>query len=407
MFVEIFTMMKILSHKSCFAFRLALSVLFVCIIVSCRNDSADNVGFSESVFVDGQQQHVQGIAYDEEMDCMYMSFTSRFVKVDMQGNILASIDRIQGHLGAMTFNPQNRKVYASLECKDDEIGQGIARKLNVKGVSRSDTRFYIAVIDVDRLDSLGVDPEGSDILKTACIKKAIEDYCAPDHRYGCSGIDGVAIAPEFSSKSSGKRSARGEKMYLYVGYGIYGDVDREDNDYQVIQRYNLKEIERTAKPVVFGQTHASGPGKPDKEYFVYTGNTNYGIQNLAWDPYTNCMFMAVYKGSKSGFPNYSLFAVPMSQKPFREPLKGGNDKHKYLQLSLVEPSESISPLRDEATGLTGWKFKYGSMGLCPIGDGLWYIAENGKNKETGTHSCNARLYKWNGLEDGPFIPLKK
>ena len=110
MFVEIFTMMKILSHKSCFAFRLALSVLFVCIIVSCRNDSADNVGFSESVFVDGQQQHVQGIAYDEEKDCMYMSFTSRFVKVDMQGNILASIDRIQGHLGAMTFNPQNRKV---------------------------------------------------------------------------------------------------------------------------------------------------------------------------------------------------------------------------------------------------------------------------------------------------------
>ena len=159
--------------------------------------------------------------------------------------------------------------------------------------------------------------------------------------------------------------------------------------------------------MVFGQTHASGPGKPDKEYFVYTGNTNYGIQNLAWDPYTNCMFMAVYKGSKSGFPNYSLFAVPMSQKPFREPLKGGNDKHEYLQLSLVEPSEGISPLRDEATGLTGWKFKYGSMGLCPIGDGLWYIAENGKNKETGTHSCNARLYKWNGLEDGPFIPLKK
>ena len=64
------------------------------------------------VFVGGQKQHVQGIAYDAEADCMYMSFTSRFLKVDMQGNILASIDRIQGHLGAMTFDPKDRKVYA-------------------------------------------------------------------------------------------------------------------------------------------------------------------------------------------------------------------------------------------------------------------------------------------------------
>ena len=69
----------------------------------------------------------------------------------MQGNILASIDRIQGHLGAMTFNPETRKVYASLECKDDEIGAGIAKTLNVNTVSRADSRFFIAIIDVDRL----------------------------------------------------------------------------------------------------------------------------------------------------------------------------------------------------------------------------------------------------------------
>ena len=49
----------------------------------------------DSIYVGGQLQHVQGIALDQEKGCMYMSFTSRFLKVDMNGRILASIDRIQ------------------------------------------------------------------------------------------------------------------------------------------------------------------------------------------------------------------------------------------------------------------------------------------------------------------------
>lgn len=387
-------------------YKIAL-ILMAAAVVSCKNGSGSGLsaeGLPQAIYVGGQDQHVQGIAYDGEKNCMYMSFTSRFVKTDMQGKVIASIDRIQGHLGAMTFNPSDRKVYASLECKDDEIGQGIAKVLNVKEVAKADSKFYIAVIDVDRLDSLGVDPEGNDVLRTACIRKAVEDYSAEGHRYGCSGIDGVAIAPRFGKRSAGKKAvAEGEKMYLYVGYGIYGDVERKDNDYQVIQRYDLNEIAKTAEPVVFGQTHTSGPKNPDKEYFVYTGNTNYGIQNLAWDPYTDCMMLAVYKGSKQTFPNYTLFAVPMDQTPFKAPLKGVDDTRRHLQLKLVEPREGCVPQQDETTGITGWKFRYGSMGFCPIGEGLWYISENGKEKETGKHSCTARLYRWTGDSDSPFV----
>ena len=49
------------------------------------------------VYVTGGQNHVQGIAYDSAMDRMYLSFTTSFLVTDMQGNVIASIDRIQGH----------------------------------------------------------------------------------------------------------------------------------------------------------------------------------------------------------------------------------------------------------------------------------------------------------------------
>ena len=145
-----------------------LSVAAVFSMVGCKSEKAPKTDLPREVYVGQQAQHVQGIAYDEEKNCMYMSFTSRFVKVDMQGNILGSIDRIQGHLGAMTFDPVGRKVYASLECKDDQIGQGIAKTLGVDVVTES--VFYIAIIDVDKLTTLGADPETGDVLKTVCVK---------------------------------------------------------------------------------------------------------------------------------------------------------------------------------------------------------------------------------------------
>lgn len=395
----------------------SLAIILTFIGLSLTVSASD---LPETVLVTGQEQHVQGIAYDSAGNCMYMSFTSRFVKTDMQGNILASIDRIQGHLGAMTFNPETRKVYASLECKDDEIGAGIAKTLNVNTVSRADSRFFIAVIDVDLLEGIGMDPEGNDVMKTVCIKKAVEDYAFRsksgdfEHRYGCSGIDGVTIGPAIGKPEAaryGRRSARkpaADEKYLYVGYGIYGDTDRTDNDYQVIHRYSLKELEKYARPVIFGETHHDGPEKPEKEYFLRTGNTNYGIQNFAYDEYTDCFFLAVYKGRKADFPNYSLFAFKALQQPFKAALTGGRDKKKVLQLSLVKPEEPyfINPSVDETTGITGWRFRWGSTGLCPLGRGLWYISENGKDRETGKEYCRARLYRWSTKPGEAFVPAE-
>ena len=342
----------------------------------------------DSVCVDGQAMHVQGIALDREAGRMYFSFTSRFVKTDLEGNILGSIDRIQGHLGALAFHPEDRKVYASLECKDDEIGAGIARTLQVEKVSRSGSTFYVAVIDVDRLDRIGMDPEGDDIFRTACIHEACDDYqasvrCGGDvleHRFGCSGIDGVALAP-----APGKK---GGPLRLWVAYGIYSDIRRTDNDHQVLLCYDVEAVKAHARPVTFGTLHRDGPAKPAAKYFVYTGNTSYGVQNLAYDPATDALYMAVYRGKKGWFPNYDLFAVPLAQKPSKGRLQG---------VPYVDAAWQLRPVG------TGWYFRWGSTGLCPVGDGRWYISENGRDPVTRTHSCKARRYRWTGNFSQPFV----
>lgn len=344
----------------------------------------------DSVYVAVKDGHVQGIALDRQKGCMYFSFTSSFIKTDLQGNIIGTINRIQGHLGAMTLGPDGR-VYASLECKDDVIGSSIADRLGVDKLSHEQSVFYIAIIDVDRIDRPGMDPEKDGVMTTVCIREACKDYVS--HTYGCSGIDGVTFAPGIGKC--------GNKLYLYVAYGIYGDNDRTDNDNQILLCYDIKDWKRKYEtPVVFGTVPTNGPEKPLHKYFIYTGNTTWGVQNLAYDAHTKRIYMAVYKGKKPGYPNYPMFSLDVAQKPRKAVPAGLSERHETLQLSS-------DGLLDQASGVRGWKFKWGSTGLCPLGDGLWYISENHKDKVTGIQSCTARLYRWTGSGEKPFNPAGK
>lgn len=350
----------------------------------CAGERFNPESLPREVFVNGGQFHVQGIAWDRDRNCMYMSFTSAFFKTDMEGNVIASVSGINGHLGAMTFDPVERKVYASLELKDDSIGQGISKGLNAHFYTREQCVFYIASIDVDKITSMDMRQE--DVMTLTRVDVACEDYQAKvkcggkelEHRFACSGIDGVTIGPEFGKKH-GRRC-------LYVAYGVYGDNSRSDNDYNVLLCYDLRNL-----------------AKPLKRYFIFCGNTTWGVQNLGYDGFTGKLFMAVYSGKKEQYPNYSLFAVDMSQKPFKAVLKGVEyHTARELQLKLDE-----SALVDEATGISGWNFKWGSTGFCPIGDGWYYISENGKTKDAAgnrNNYCRATLYRWNGdAQNGPFV----
>ena len=76
--------------------------------------------------------HIQGIAVDRERKYMYCSFTTEFVKLDMEGNLIGSVRGFTGHLGCMAYNYEDGRVYASLEYKNDAIGRGILDHLGIK-----------------------------------------------------------------------------------------------------------------------------------------------------------------------------------------------------------------------------------------------------------------------------------
>lgn len=326
----------------------ALALIPLLLLSSPDAFSADMGGYRDSLRVKGENNHVQGIAYDKAEKCFYCSFTTAFYKVDLDGNIVASIDDIHGHLGAMTFDESSRRVYASLEYKDDEIGRGISKGMGVEAYSRDETRFYIAEIDVDSMS-----------MTTHELPLVREDYMAG--RYACSGIDGVTIAPAFGRKGKSGR-------FLYVAYGVYGDVDRTDNDYNILLCYRLGDF-----------------SSPVRRYFIHTGNTTYGVQNLAYDPWTDRMYMAVYRGRKPQYPNYGIFGLDMGQKPGKAALEGvPYQKGRVWQLC----------------SFTGWQQGKGSTGLCSLGDGFFYVGESGK--EDGRQFCDFKLYR---LEDSHDVLL--
>lgn len=313
-------------------------LLFLLLAVSCQTK------YPEVIHLEGKKLHIQGLALDKKEKCLYCSFTSAFFKCDLEGNVIGSVTGINGHLGAMTYEPKSKKVYASLEIKDDEIGRGVSDALGAERHEKAASRFYVAEIDVRKIDRLEVPFEEAMTLHP--IEEVAKDYLDTvevngvtlEHKYGCSGMDGVAIAPGFGAK--------GKEKFLYVAYGVYGDTTRVDNDYNILLCFKMDDL---AKPV--------------HKYFVKTGNTRYGVQNMTYDADSERLYLAVYKGSKSQYPNYSLFSLDIHQKPFMGKLENvPYEENEVEQVSVTE----------------GSFFKWGSTGLYSFGDGRWYISKNGK-----------------------------
>mgnify|MGYP007101921073 FL=1 len=241
--------------------------------------------------------HVQGAVVDAAREYVYFSFTDMIVKTDMEGNVVGTVTGLLGHLGCLDYNEEDGLIYGSLEYKDDVIGQGILKRNNSD--LQYENTFYIAIIDGKKIVRENMDALKDGIVTCVNLPSVVadyEDHVTVDgktlpHRLGCSGIDGVSFGPEFGKK--------GGKNYLMVCYGIYGDNDRSDNDYQVILEFDTsKWMKKYAKPLEVGNLHRQGPAKPRKVFYAFTGNTSWGIQNLEYDPSTGYWFMAVYKGKK-------------------------------------------------------------------------------------------------------------
>lgn len=341
--------------------------------------------------------HIQGIAVDTEKGFVYYSYTTILIKTDLQGNIIGSVTGLLGHLGDLDFNQKDGRVYGSLEYKNDAIGRGIL-KAEKQIEMELQNAFYIAIFDVDRITREGMSAERDGIMTTVYLPTVLDDYLATvecdngkwSHRLGCSGIDGVSFGPKFG-KTDGKQM-------LTVAYGIYSDRKRTDNDYQVLLQYDVKKWKKYEKTLSQKNMHRQGPAKPHGEYFAYTGNTTYGVQNLEYDDNLKVWWLAVYKGNKPEFPNYTLFAIDAAAKPVKQALKGVPYIDEGNVVSLWDKG-----LEHQQTGIRGWNFGVGSTGMVHLEDGLYYFSHSHKTSEG--QGSNIRLYQFGG--DGPTQPFNQ
>ena len=333
--------------------------------------------------------HCQGIAVDRENGFIYYSFTTELVKTDLQGNLIGSVTGLLGHLGCIDFCDRDGRLYGSLEYKRDAIGQDILERLGSD--AELEDAFYIAIFDADRINRENMDATRDGVMTAVYLKEVVDDYSATvqnggksvSHRYGCSGVDGTA----FGKIPGGKD----DRDYLFVSYGVYSDLERTDNDYQVILCYDTSDWAQYAQPLDQEEMHHSGPETPARKFFVYTGNTTYGVQNLEYDAATGNFLMAVYRGKKESFPNYALYAIDGSKAPVRETLVGVEPETEGEVLSLL----------DNGTGerTPGWDFDLGSRGMCAFDDGRFYLVQS--LESGGGFRANVKLYRWDGVS--PFV----
>lgn len=330
--------------------------------------------------------HIQGVTVDEKRGFVYWSFTQMLVKTDLDGKVIGTVEGLTGHLGDIDLNARDGRVYGSLEYKAAEA-------------------FYIAVFDVSKIDRIGMNAETDGVMTAVHLGEVAKDFTAdmdgngvfdgdtadtPDHRYGCSGIDGVSFGPDFGK--------RGGRQQLMVAYGVYSNTGRTDNDHQVILKYDVSDWSKYERPLSQDDPHRSGPARPGGKYFAYTGNTTYGVQNLQYDPYTKNWIMAVYEGKKTAFPNYSFFTVDATAEPKRGEIKGQPKPETGKLLTLRNAG-----LKDEATGIRGWEF-HGNYGFDALGDGRYYVAEGRAVDDGGTAKQEGEvyLYRWTGATPAPF-----
>ena len=341
-----------------------------------------------------KEGHVQGIAIDKQRGYVYYSFTTMFLKTDMLGNPIGSVIKLAGHLGCITYDAHKNTVYGSLELKHDSIGAGIISRTGWD--PSSEDSFYLVCFDCDAITRMNMNAETDGVMKAVYLSDVVKDYTDTDevssklHRYGCSGIDGTGLGPVFGAPANSHQK-------IMIAYGIYGETDRDDNDYQVILQYDPSVIEQFGQPLNQTAPHHSGPAHCEEKYFFYTGNTCFGIQNLEYDPYTKNWFVAVYRGKKTDFDNYNMYFIDGKVSPNISVLSGRNG-----ETGLVLTSASLG-VKGKQEGIRGTMFSYGQTGMASMGDGTFYFSHHGCNKETHEFYTEINKYILDTDNDNLFL----
>ena len=332
-----------------------------------------------------KEGHVQGIAVDTDRGFVYYSFTTILLKTDLEGNALASVKNIIGHLGCIAFDREKNLVYGSLELKHDSIGRGIMTRTGIS-LAEEDA-FYLVAFDLSKLDRMDMDAEKDGIMRTVYLRDVVADYGETDPysglpgRYGCGGMDGVSVGPVFGADAGSLRK-------ILVAEGIRRDVTRQDNDHQVLLQYDPSVFDTYGQPLNQLHPHHSGPDACEARYFFYTGNTTWGVQNLEYDPRSRYWFTAVYPGVKPEFENFRMFAIDGAVPAVYTALEGRGG-----EMGLLLSSARIGEGQKDGR-IYGTHFQWGSTGIAALGDGTFYISHNGGIPEEGLHSADLNRYRF-------------
>ena len=279
----------------------------------------------------GGSSHLQGICVDEKLEYMYFSYTTALAKIDIKtGELVASVV----NFGPGSFNVEGGAHLGCIDYYDGHIYGSLEYKTPGK-------KFFLAIFDAAEMTEVGMDvnemAEDQKVVNGVLLSEPTMDFRDPldtevftgqdaygdatneennGHRFACSGIDGVTM---------GKWPGGGDdEIYMIVAYGVYGGgkfENRYDNMYNVLQFYKLSDLNGKR-----GLEREIGEGEAltaARTLYVYTGNTQYGAQNIEYEWDTGDIALYTY-GNTDGFGG-TMYVVDGSKTPEYKTLELGQN----------------------------------------------------------------------------------
>ena len=403
-----------------------------------------DLGSWSTVASEGGAGHLQGICTDDEGNYLYASFTNMLVKVDMRtGKIAGTVTGLAAgsissgaHIGDICY--YDGKIYGSLEYKASE-------------------RWYICVFDGDKITEMDMPYTTPGVMYGLYVPQVGDDFKneltagehnnnadSMGHRYGTGGIDGITFGTlpgrGYDTDGDGVRDiSTGDKRYMIVTYGPYGNAKRYDNENFVFLVFDPEDITadnlRPFTESLLTQDYTENQKLFYKhKLFCYAGNQTYGVQQLEYDEDTGDLWMECYdRPSGTEFPNLSRYVIDGSVPLYMDTIEVGQsvtaDANGFVTKEAAHATAACYTDYEDADGdgniaeqETGWHMTlkclcgngktlqndhtatvYGatgyackvcgggsqfSTGLRSLGNGYFYGAASGSEQKNG------RTYQW-------------
>lgn len=284
--------------------------------------------------------HLQGVAVDDDMRYLYTAYGTGFGKIDLEtGEVVGYIKCVGDglHAGCMAYYDGYvycaLEVRASLKCYVIQIDAG---KMSGAMTTTEDWADAVRVILLDDVTS--------DIRDTVGDAVSNGQYAGygekKGHRYANAGFDGLTFGTY-----PGEANDSDADIYMMLTYGTYyweANPSRFDDEHVVVRAYNTKDFLYSGSKYLLQLSNdnigADGDGwahtgtmnycredalKAAKTLFVPTGNVQWGAQNMEYDRSTGDLWLRTYGGSSGG---------PMNGKNFMIVDGSATPEHKEVQL---------------------------------------------------------------------------